>query len=97
MSTPAEDGNVECFEYQIFERANPNIYVNGSSPIYKAVSHGYEKIVEILATNKLNHIGSLVWNPIANLNLKTEDDCIACNRSGDSALHEAIINGHDIR
>lgn len=95
LTTPAINGNLECVNYQVFERADTNKFEGGSSILYKAVHNGHVEIAEILANDRVNHTENLIWEPVADLNAKTENGCVSCNREGDSSLHEAVIKGFD--
>ena len=81
---PAKDGHRDCVAYQVDERADVDLSVNGTSPLYQAVSTGNFDIVRLLAENQIKN---------ASLELKSEENCIGCGRDGDSPLHEAVIKG----
>ena len=94
LNKPALGGNSHCVQYQVSERANPNKFEDGTTPLYKAANKGFKEIVEIFAIDQVNHTGDLLWDPVADLDLKTTDDCKPnCTREGDTALHETVIQG----
>ena len=58
------------------------------------MTEGHTEIVEIFAVDEVNHSDDLLWDPVADLNLKTTDDCKPnCTRDGDAPLHQAAIKG----
>ena len=83
---PAKNGELNCAEYQVNERANVDQSVDGTSPLYQAVSQGNLDIVKLLVDNTIKN---------ASLELKSEETCTSCDRAGDSPLHEAVIKGFD--
>ena len=69
----------DCVQYRINQGDKVDQMVNGTSGLYLAVRLGYLEIVEVLFEND------------ADLEVKSEIDCLECTRSGDTPLHEAVI------
>ena len=84
---PAKDGHRNCVDYQVNERADVEQSIDGTSPLYQAVSKGEYEIVRLLVDNTIQN---------ASLELKSEENCTDCHRDGDSPLHEAVIKGFDV-
>ena len=86
IHNPAKDGLAHCVDYQVNERADVDQSVEGTSPLYQAVSKGKLDIVRLLVDNTIKN---------ASLQLTSEENCTECDRDGDSPLHEAVIKGFD--